>query len=147
MAFCACALLSRPLDGRAGEASPWRQLTAQEAAAAFVGQTIEGVYADGRWWSEDIASDGTTAYREDDLSAAGSYWFAGERMCFLYRDPLDGGACFELWQRSANCYDVYPADDDGTIRAALWQRVVGVLWHARFWRTGHPSTCPAQAMS
>ena len=67
--------------------------------------------------------------------------FEGNLMCFNYSgDETLTGGCFEVWRRSANCFDFY-GTNGSVADATLSQRRAGTGWTARAWRQDAPSTC------
>ncbi|WP_420392590.1 hypothetical protein [Acuticoccus sp.] len=119
----------------------WRSLDAAAIARELVGSTVEGRYASGGSFTEELRADLTTLYRDDAVDTPGTFTLEGEAICFAYPVPLETG-CFLVWQRSQNCYDLYFAAGQGRVAASLAQRTLGVGWDARFWRTEDETTCP-----
>jgi hypothetical protein len=130
----------------AGQDVLWRSLTDATLNAELVGTVVEGFYSDGRHFTEDMQPSLKTFYEADDVTTDGTYWVAADRLCFSYTAPISTG-CFEVWQRSKNCYDNYFMPAEGDPSSTLAQRMLGLAWDSRMWRTAEPSTCPAAAVA
>ncbi len=124
----------------------WRSLDGEDLRQRFVGSTIEGVYSTGEAFSEELKRDMSTFYRDQDDATPGQYELKGEFICFAYPVPIETG-CFRVWQRSANCYDMYIAEGQGFPAAGLYQRMVGTGWDSRFWRADEEPTCPGAQLA
>ncbi len=127
----------------------WRQITAEEWLAAFTGYTMEGVYSDGVRFTEIVNADGTTDYADPEWAGKGDVFLLDGQVCFRYPEPgWEGPHCKIVWQRSANCYDGYFADDPyRQKRASLVSQMLGLESDVRFWRSEEPSTCPVEPTS
>ncbi len=64
-------------------------------------QTFYGLYSpSGKPWSEYQASDGRTAYREENCTYAGHWWIEAGEVCYRYDAFNDGKpACFAMFHR------------------------------------------------
>lgn len=113
------------------------------------GNTIIGEYQDGRQWDEMFKADGSTLYREDNYRIIGRVYSNAGKVCFSYPTAKSAtGGCFEIWQRSANCFDFYgisdpPKSTDATER----QKRLSIGWTARAWLSQFPSTCVSEQIS
>ena len=122
--------------------------------AALFGVTLDGEYSDGLAFSERFNADMTSVYEQQGVTSRGAMRFepgagaaGGDLLCFSYEgDDLSGG-CFEVWRRSANCFDFYGAGDDGVADATPTQRRIGTGWTARAWRADRASTCVAEGVA
>ncbi|UOM33078.1 hypothetical protein [Acuticoccus sp. I52.16.1] len=146
-ALCAAGLAAASHPA-AAEDKPvlWRSLDAQDLRQRFVGTTIEGVYNNGEAFSEELKADMSTFYRDQDDATPGEYELKGEFICFAYPVAIETG-CFRVWQRSANCYDMYIAEGQGFPAVGLYQRMVGTGWDSRFWRADEEPTCPGAQLA
>ena len=115
------------------------QMARSGIETALIGAAIDGEYADGRAFSESFDKDMTSRYVEEGRTTTGRMRFEGNLICFTYDDTMSGG-CFEVWRRSANCFDFY-GTGEGIADATLAQRREGTGWTARGWRKDAPSTC------
>ncbi len=114
----------------------WMQ--ADAIRSEFSGQSLAGVYPGGRMWSEDIAADGTTEYREAGIRRPGQWWTTALEFCFSYPEPGVGG-CFRVTKVSTNCYELYDYSSEfGRAEAPPLQKGA---WNGRMWRTQAPHTC------
>ena len=147
-ALCAAGLAAAASHPAVAEDKPvlWRSLDAQDLRQRFVGTTIEGVYNNGEAFSEELKADMSTFYRDQDDATPGEYELKGEFICFAYPVAIETG-CFRVWQRSANCYDMYIAEGQGFPAVGLYQRMVGTGWDSRFWRADEEPTCPGAQLA
>lgn len=113
-------------------------MTADAIRAEFAGKALAGIYPSGVTWSEDIAADGTTDYREALVRRPGRWWLTTLEFCFSYPPPGIGG-CFRVVKMSANCYEIYEFDSE-LGRRDVPPRENGA-WNGRMWRTEAPATC------
>lgn len=116
------------------------RLSAGEVRRALLGRSVKGEYPDGRQWTEAFRADMTSRYVENGQVSRGAMRFDGSHLCFTYASGFSGG-CFEVWRRSANCFDFYAIADDGTVTATARQRLEGQGWTARAWFENERSTC------
>jgi hypothetical protein len=141
------ALLATSAGAGAGAGEVlWRTLNDATLTAELVGTEVEGYYSDGRHFTENMTPELKTFYDADDVTTDGTYWVAADRLCFSYAAPISTG-CFEVWQRSENCYDNYFMPDGADPASTIAQRALGLGWDSRMWRTNAPSTCPAAAVA
>lgn len=151
-AFCVVLALAAGLPlapfaaAENGTAEAWHALDAGEMRDRFVGFKIEGVYNNGEAFSEELKADMTTFYRDQNSETPGEYELRDEFICFAYPVPIDTG-CFRVWQRSANCYDMYIAEGQGFPAVGYYQRMVGIGWDSRFWRSDEEPTCPGNQLA
>ena len=117
-------------------------MSAADMREAFFGAMLRGEYADGLAWSERFDDAGRTVYAQGVAQAPGRILFRGDVICFRYEQGFSGG-CFEVWRRSANCFDFYGTDITGRPFAGWRARRAGTGWSARAWRTDAASTCRA----
>jgi hypothetical protein len=113
-------------------------MAADAIRAEFSGKSLAGIYPSGVSWSEDIATDGTTDYRENQIRRPGQWWLTALEFCFSYLPPGVGG-CFRVVKMSANCYEIYEFSSEFGRRDAP-PRQKGA-WNGRMWRTEAPTTC------
>jgi len=84
---------------------------------AFSGRTMHGVYKNPRersgsqFFSEDFLKDGSTLYKEGDISDTGMWSTRNDRLCFDYSGPLSGNiSCFAVY-RIGTCYYSYSTNE------------------------------------
>lgn len=123
---------------RAEDDPAQRWMSADAIRAEFSGKALAGIYPSGTTWSEDIASDGTTDYRESHARRPGQWWLTALEFCFSYALPGQGG-CFRIVKMSANCYELYEFSSELGRREAP-PREKG-SWNGRMWRTETGTTC------
>jgi len=118
--------------------------------AQLYGQTMIGEYPNGNEWRETFHDNETTFYSENGTEVLGSMKVQDGLICFSYH-PSYGlvGGCFEVWKRSANCFDFYGTGsiDETATRATIVQKRQGQAWSARAWYADKPSTCVAELVS
>lgn len=113
------------------------------------GNTVIGEYQDGRQWDEMFKADGSTIYREGNYRIAGVLTSQAGKVCFSYPTAKSvSGGCFEIWQRSANCFDFYGiSDPPKSTDANERQKRLSIGWTARAWVSQFPSTCVSEQIS
>ncbi|WMS42541.1 hypothetical protein RDV64_21150 [Acuticoccus sp. MNP-M23] len=126
--------------------SLWRQLDDGALQTILRGHPTEGVYNDGMRFFEELRADMTTQYQDDKWKTAGVYRIENGEICFAYDQPMDTG-CFEVWQRSENCFDLYFTGPRTTPNASYMNRLTGTGWDARFWLADRPATCPEAGLA
>ena len=131
--FLAAATASHAQDDTAQ-----RWMSADAIRAEFSGKPLAGIYPSGVTWTEDIAADGTTDYREGAIRRPGQWWLTALEFCFSYAPPGVGG-CFRVVRMSVNCYEIYEFGSELGRRDAP-PRQKGA-WNGRMWRTEAPTTC------
>ena len=124
--------------GRAEDDVTQHWMTADGIRTEFSGKSLAGIYPSGVTWSEDIAGDGTTDYRENRIRRPGQWWLTAREFCFRYAPPGVGG-CFRVVKMSPNCYEIYEFSSEFGRRDAP-PRQKGA-WNGRMWRTETPTTC------
>ena len=124
-------------------------LTAAQFLKRMTKNTIIGEYQDGRQWTERFNADGTTLYREQNFVITGKVVSQSGKVCFTY-PTISGatGGCFEIRQRSANCFDFYGiSNQPNRTDATNLQKRLSLGWTARAWLSNTPSTCVADQIS
>ena len=122
-------------------------LSEAEIRRSLLGHSWIGEYANGRQWAETFKSDGTTRYSEGNFSVEGKMRFESKEVCFTYGTGSGFvGGCFEVWRRSANCFDFYGVAG-GSTNATSNQKRIGLGWTARAWKASAPSTCVSDMIS
>jgi hypothetical protein len=110
------------------------RIDAGKLFATFRGMTLDGIYADGTFFSETYGEDGSIRYHDVDRSDSGEWSVRGETFCTFYESTE--GACFLVERDGANCFTFFDAmDKDG-------RPVPEDKWTSRGWDRAHPSTCP-----
>lgn len=122
-------------------------MTGTEIRNELIGTQLSGEYSSGRGWSEQLKSNLTSIYEEDGSKLKGRVSVTANQICFTYSREGDGrmgsqsitgvGGCFEVWKRSANCFDFYSATSPPPLRIRRFAR----NWLARAWKTSSESTC------
>ncbi len=113
-------------------------LSRSDIQIQLLGHNLTGEYSSGARWSEQLHTNMTSTYAEDDSTMIGVMSFTGSVLCFRYRNSDDPDPhCFEIWKRGANCFDFYGIDDI----AGLSDRRFGRGWLARAWKSDLASTC------
>jgi hypothetical protein len=113
-------------------------LSGDEIRRELTGRLLAGIYPSGQPWSEQIADDGTTDYREGAKHWQGQWWIAGREFCFSYPPPGTGG-CFRVVRASANCFELY--DFSGAAGQREDPPWLDTLWNGRMWQSDRPTTC------
>ena len=127
-----------------------KAMNKEEIGKALFGQSMSGEYPNGQQWQESFNEDGSTVYSEGNTKVTGKMQRRDNVVCFEYRaDTGMVGGCFEVWQRSANCFDFYgtkSATNDQTTATAAQKRL-SLAWSARAWYSDKPSTCVEEMIS
>lgn len=138
-------------------------MTGTEIRNELLGTKLNGEYSSGRRWSEQLNSNFTSLYEENGSTLSGQLSVAGNQICFSYLSSEGGendvdkgggsgmgglsingvGGCFEVWKRSANCYDFYSATSPPPLRVRRFAR----SWLARAWRASDEPTCQSTPVS
>jgi len=103
-------------------------LEGAKLTAAYRGKTVEGIYKRPRErtgtnkFTERFNADGTTHYREGQITDKGQWNVRGNIICFRYDGELSGDiSCFNIFQTGTCLYaynprqigrDGYPVDDN-----------------------------------
>ena len=104
----------------------------------FSGRALAGLYPNGNRWSETIADDGSTDYRENERHWSGKWWVENREFCFTYPPPGVGG-CFRVVRVSSNCFELY--NFSSYVGQAEDPPYLANLWNGRMWHTDRPTTC------
>jgi len=91
------------------------RLTGQHLYDAFIGQTMDGIYKRPRErtgtneFTESFYADGTTYYREGDVTDDGNWRIKDDIICFTYSGELSGGeSCFIVYSSGTCLYSYNP---------------------------------------
>lgn len=114
---------------RAGERVPPSQIE-----SIFSGMTLDGIYANGTFFSETYSQDGTIRYHDPDGADSGQWSVQDGRFCTFYENSQ--GACFFVIRDGANCYSFYAPDGQGADAKPQAD------WTSRGWNRDLPPTCP-----
>ena len=120
-----------------------RTLSPAQFTALVGGRVLMGEYPDGRAWREKFLDRENSIYSEGGQHMPGKVSAKNRYVCFSYnlQSGLVGG-CFEIWQRSANCFDFYgTGGDDKRTVASEQQKRLSLAWGARGRLADRPSTC------
>ncbi len=142
----AATLPSAVAPAAARDNALWRQLDDALLESIVVGKPTEGIYNSGDRFYEELRSDMTTLYQDDQWKSGGVYRVEGGELCFSYDEPINTG-CFVVWQRSENCFDLYFTGERGLPPASYMNRLTGTGWDARFWLADRPATCPEAGLA
>ena len=135
LAFAA-AIPARAESEAAAPRLAW--MSGEQIRSEFTGRGLAGIYPTGREWSETIARDGTTDYREGQKHWLGKWWVEAREFCFSYPPPGVGG-CFRVVRTSANCFELY--DFSGALGQQQEPPYLGDRWNGRMWHADRPTTC------
>jgi len=109
-----------------------------ELTATVAGVTINGEYADGRYFTERYDSDMALEYSEGPREVSGHWSVVSGRFCTIYSNDPTGG-CFRVARIGLNCFEFYfVARTEDQVR----RREDGKPgWTARGWVKGRKATC------
>ncbi len=131
--LAAIAVLA-PVQARAGD---W--LSNAEIEKALKGQTLEGMYATGRRFTERYYTDGRLDYSEDGLSMKGRWSATADTLCTIYDNNPSGG-CYRVAPSGKNCLEFYFVSRDEA--AAPGPPDKKPDWTARGMVGGNVEACP-----
>lgn len=118
----------------AAPASAGERVKGTELEGIFSGMTLDGIYADGTFFSESYKDDGSIRYHDPDGADSGEWSIEGERFCTFYENSQ--GACFFVERDGANCFSFYAPDGEGENAKPQAD------WTSRGWNRELPPTCP-----
>jgi hypothetical protein len=125
---CYLALLAVPA-GAAGEI-----LDEKAIASSLSGVTLDGVYADGGFFSETYATGGDITYRDRNGKADGNWSINDGMFCTFYENQQ--GACFFVRRDGDNCFAfIEPKIGPNGTKLPRDQ------WTSRGWNRATPSSC------
>lgn len=121
--------LALPAPAIAGE-----RMFGFEMEKAFSGQTLDGIYEDGSFFSETYFEDGSIRYHDVQGADSGQWSVEDDTFCTFYESS--SGACFFVERNGDNCFTFFEAveGDGGRLEP-------GKTWTSRGWRRGEDSTC------
>ena len=103
-------------------------------SAALPGITLDGVYADGGFFSETYAVGGAITYRDRNGKAGGSWSIKDGMFCTFYENQQ--GACFFVRRDGENCFAfIEPKIGPGG------NKTPRDAWTSRGWNRASPSSC------
>ena len=97
LALAALILPARALESWMDEAA---------IRTTFAGKTIQGLYANGRAFTETYEPGGAIAYSEKDVAYQGHWSLQAGTFCTIYDSDPTGG-CYSVRQVGDNCYEFY----------------------------------------
>ena len=103
-------------------------------AATLTGITLDGVYADGGFFSETYAAGGAIAYRDRNGKSDGTWSIKDGMFCTFYENQQ--GACFFVRREGDNCFAFIEPK-----LGAGGSKVPRETWTSRGWNRATPSTC------
>ena len=111
------------------------RISAGDIATALGGITLDGIYADGTYFTEAYHDDHSIRYWDANGADSGQWSIENGLFCTFY-DSLEG-ACFAVERDGDNCFSFFEMDPDNP--AAPRE-----AWTSRGWNRAKPSTCPTQ---
>jgi hypothetical protein len=117
-----------------GTAGANGRMDGKEITRVFSGATLQGVYFDGSFFTEEYRRNGTIGYHDAEHEDAGRWSVRGDTFCTFYEDRE--GACFFVVRQGKNCFSFYEQrlGSDGT-------PVPREDWTSQGWLRSEPSTC------
>ncbi len=123
------AFLAAPVSASAGE-----RMFGFEMEKTFSGQTLDGVYENGSFFSETYFEDGSIRYHDVEGADSGQWSVEEDTFCTFYEAA--SGACFFVERDGDNCFTFFQAvEGDGS------GLVPSPTWTSRGWKRGTESTC------
>jgi len=118
------------------------RLTGKYLYDAFIGKTVDGIYKLPRErsgtneFTESFYADGTTFYREGDVTDEGLWRIESDIICFSYSGELSGGeSCFVVYASGSCIYSYNPRN----VRNG--KPINSNAWSAKTLIRGDVSTC------
>ena len=113
--FLAFALVFISLPASAQDIPNLDRLTGKHLYDAFIGQTMDGIYKRPRErsgtneFTESFYADGTTYYREGELTDDGNWRIKDDIICFSYSGDMSGeDSCFVVYSSGTCLYSYHP---------------------------------------
>ena len=105
-----------------------------EMDKTFSGETFDGIYDDGAFFSETYFEDGSIRYHDIDGADSGQWSIESDTFCTFYENAQ--GACFFVERDGDNCFTFYEAVEgpDGSAKP-------NDSWTSRAWNRDADSTC------
>jgi hypothetical protein len=123
------ALALLPVSGNAED-----RMSGEEIAKVFAGVTLDGVYFDGSFFTEQYRSDGSIVYHDADNADKGEWSVKDDTFCTFYKDRE--GACFFVLREGKNCFAFYEQKiGSGGVPVPREE------WTSEGWIQSAPSTC------
>ncbi len=107
-------------------------MNASQIEQALGGIILDGIYADGTYFTEAYHDDHTIRYWDADGAASGEWSIEDGLFCTFYEN-LEG-ACFAVEGDGDNCFTFFEMDPDNPA-------VPLEEWTSRGWNRARPSTC------
>lgn len=140
--FLALALALTALPASAQDIPNLDRLTGSYLYDAFIGQTMDGIYKRPRErsgthkFTESFYADGTTYYREGDVTDDGRWRIKDDIICFTYSGELSGSEnCFAVFSSGSCLYSYNPRN----VRNG--KPINSNTWSAKTLIRGDVSTC------
>jgi len=113
--FAVLALTLISLPASAQDIPNLDRLTGKYLYDAFIGQTMDGIYKRPRErsgtneFTESFYADGTTYYREGEVTDDGRWGIKDDIICFTYSGDLSGvESCFAVYSSGTCLYSYNP---------------------------------------
>ena len=94
----------------AGPAAASQRMSADDIATALGGIVLDGIYADGTYFTEAYHDDHSIRYWDANGAASGEWSIEKGLFCTFYEN-LEG-ACFAVERDGANCFTFFEMDPD-----------------------------------
>ncbi|MBN8999756.1 MAG: hypothetical protein J0H54_10280 [Rhizobiales bacterium] len=117
-----------------GPAVAGERMPAGEIEKTFSGMTLDGIYADGTFFTETYKEDGSIRYHDPDGADSGQWSVDDGRFCTFYE--ASQGACFFVERDGANCFTFFAGEGSGDALKPAAD------WTSRGWNRELPPTCP-----
>lgn len=103
-AFAAASFALALFCSNAGANQPW--LDAAQIEQVLKGRTLDGVYVNGRRFSESYLETGLLEYTENGVTLRGHWSITAGTLCTIYDSDPTGG-CFRVASAGRNCLEFY----------------------------------------
>ncbi len=110
------------------------RMGAEDLEAMLDGITLDGIYANGTYFTEAYHDDHTIRYWDANGADSGEWSIENGLFCTFYDSQQ--GACFAVQRDGDNCFSFFEMDrNDPTGPLANW--------NSRGWNRARQSTCPS----
>jgi hypothetical protein len=109
-------------------------MNAGDIEAALSGATLDGIYANGTYFTETYHDDYTIRYWDANGADSGRWSVRDGLFCTFYE--AQEGACFMVKRDGDNCFSFFEMEEENS-------NTPKADWTSRGWNRDKPATCPS----